>query len=583
MGFASIQECFVDQVGRTPEAVAVSAGDVRLTYRELDERANRLAHRLLALGAGPEVPVAVLVERSVEVAVAFLAVAKTGGYYVPLHSAYPQERRQWIMDRVGRPVLVADAAMAARGLPDTGHVVVVDTDPELSAQPATDPGVTAVRGQLAYVMFTSGSTGEPKGVAVTHGDVLDLATDSIWDNDHHERVLMVADYAFDVSTYEVWVPLLHGGTVVMAPHGDLDVDLLRRLIADNDITCVHLTAGLFRVVAEEAPDALAGVREVMTGGDVVAPSAVRQVLDACPGVLVRALYGPTETTLFATNSPMTAEFELGATTPIGRPMDGMRVHLLDDTLAQVPAGSVGEIYLAGAGVARGYVGSPDLTAERFVADPFGAPGERLYRTGDLGRLTEDGLVDFAGRADDQVKIRGFRVELAEIEAVLSRHAAVAHAVVAVRDNEDGDKRLVAYVVPDGMLDLGAVRAHVRDALPEFMMPAAFVVLDELPLTANGKVDRAALPDPDFGSGGGYRAPRNATETTLCAIFADVLGVARVGIDDSFFDLGGQSLLAMRLILRVEAELGSRITIAELFDAPAPVDLAERLGSASQAA
>jgi amino acid adenylation domain-containing protein len=580
MAFSSIQSRFADQVVRAPDAVAVSSAGVRLTYRELDERANRLAHRLRELGVGPEVPVAVLVERSAAVITAFLAIVKAGGYYLPLHSAYPPERQQWIMNQSGGPVLLTDTAMLARGVPAARATIVLDTaDQELSTRPASDPGPAAHPDQLAYVMYTSGSTGQPKGVAVTQRDVVTLATDRIWDSGRHQRVLMVAEYAFDVSTYEVWVPLLHGGTVVVAPHGDLDVGTLRRLLVDNEISCVHLTAGLFRVVAEEAPESLAIVREVMTGGDVVAPGAVQRVLDACPGITVRALYGPTETTLFATNSPITAPYRPGSTVPIGRPMDGMRVYVLDDRLRRVEAGVVGELYVTGAGVARGYAGRPDLTAERFVADPFAADatGERMYRTGDLARWTADGLVDFVGRADDQVKIRGFRVELAEVESVLARYAGVAHAVVVARDNEQGDKRLAAYVVPDGPageVDVPGLRAHVADALPEYMVPAAFTVLETLPLTPNGKVDRDALPAPDFENVSTYRAPRDATEETLCRIFADVLGVPQVGIDDSFFDLGGQSLLAMRLTLRVEAELGVRVPIAELFDAPTPIQLAD---------
>ncbi|MER5425520.1 non-ribosomal peptide synthetase [Streptosporangium roseum] len=580
MGSSStIHGRFAEQVGRTPDAVAVSSGDVRLTYRELDERANQMAHRLLSLGAGPEVPVAVLMERSVDVVVAILGIVKAGAFYLPVHDAYPLERKQWIMDQSGAPVLLTDEAMRARGLPRGGQVLIAGADRELAASPVSDPGTATDPDQLAYVIYTSGSTGHPKGVAVTHRDVLGLAFDQIWDTGRHERVLMVAPYAFNVSTYELWVPLLHGGQIVVAPPGDLDVGVLRRLIGEERITGVHLTAGLFRVVADEAPECLAGVREVLTGGDVIAPTAVRRVLEACPDTVVRAMYGATEMTLFSTHSPLTAPYEAGSVVAIGGPMDDVRLHILDDRLGPVPAGAVGELYISGRGVARGYFGRPDLTAERFVADPFGGAGERMYRTGDLMRRNDDGLLEFMGRANDQVKILGFRVELAEVEAVLARYPGLAHIAVVARETEAGEKRLVGYVVPEtGDLDTPALRAHAMDSLPEYMVPTVFVTMDALPLTPNGKLDRRALPEPDFEAVAPYRAPRDARQEVLCSIFAEVLGVPRVGIDDSFFELGGQSLLAMRLVSRIRAVLGVDLSIGDLFDAPTVADLDRQLGS-----
>ncbi|MFF5207150.1 amino acid adenylation domain-containing protein [Streptosporangium sp. NPDC000396] len=580
MASSSIQGRFAEQVSRVPDAVAVSSGDVRLTYRELDERANQLAHRLLGLGVRPEAPVAVLMERSADLVVAILGIIKAGAFYMPLHSAYPLDRMQWIVDQTAAPVLLADEAMRERGLPRCGQTVIVDTDRELPASPVSDPGVEIHPRRLAYVIHTSGSTGHPKGVAVTHRDVLGLALDGCWDTGHHERVLMVAPYAFNVSTYELWVPLLHGGRIVVAPPGDLDVAVLQRLISDNEITGIHLTAGLFRVLADEAPQALAGVREVLTGGDVIAPAAVRRVLQACPDTVVRAMYGATEVTLFSTHSPMTAPYEPGASVPVGGPMDDVRLHILDDRLNPVPDGVVGELYIAGRGLARGYYGRADLTAERFVANPFGAPGERMYRTGDLVRRNGDGLLEFAGRANDQVKIRGFRVELGEIEVVLAKYPGLAHAAVVVRENESGEKRLAAYVVPEsGDVDVAALRAHAAESLPEYMVPSAFVVMDALPLTPNGKLDRRALPEPDFAEGAAaYRAPRDARQEVLCSLFAEVLGVERVGIDDSFFDLDGQSLLAMRLTSRIRTVLGVEVSVGDLFNTPTVAGLSRLLES-----
>ncbi|MBE1576300.1 amino acid adenylation domain-containing protein [Amycolatopsis roodepoortensis] len=575
MTVASIQEAFSARARTHPGAVAVRSGDSAVTYAELDARAARLAGRLRDLGVTAEAPVAVLMDRSPDLIVALLAVLKAGGAYLPLHSAYPLDRMQWIVDDVGAGVLLTDTAMSGGELPSVGHVVVVDQEPA-AEQPyeAPLPGLDDER--LAYVIYTSGSTGRPKGVEVTHRSVLSLLGDSCWDPSVHGKVLMVAPYAFGVSTFEVWGPLLRGGEVVLAPPGTFDLQAVRRILAAEVVTSVHLTAGLFRVVAEEAPESLATVKEVMTGGDVVSSAAVRRVLEACPGIRVRIMYGQTETTLFSTYATFDGPDEVTETIPIGRPMDDTRTYVLDGDLRPVPDGEVGELYVAGAGVARGYAGRPDLTAERFVDDPSGAAGERMFRTGDLVRTREDGALEFSGRTDSQVKIRGFRVELSEIEAVLGKHPDVAHALV-VGALENGERRLAAYVVPGAAeVDLAELRAYVAEKVPDYMVPASFQSLGELPVTANGKIDRGALPEPVFGADNGYRAPRNPVEETLCGIFVKVLGAERVGLDDSFFDIGGQSLHAARLVLRVEGELGVRITVAELFDLPTVALLAKHV-------
>jgi amino acid adenylation domain-containing protein len=509
---------------------------------------------------------------------------KSGGFYLPLHDSYPLDRMQWIMDQSGAPVLLADEVTRARGLPAGAEVVLVDGEDGLAGEPATRPDVEIDPGQLAYVIYTSGSTGHPKGVAVANSDVIGLVFDSIWDSGRHARSLMIAPYAFNVSTYEFWVPLLHGGRIVVGPPGDLDVSVLGRLISTEEITGVHLTAGLFRVLAEEAPESLAGVQEVLTGGDVIAPGAVARVLEANPGIVIRAMYGATELTLFSTHHPMSADHGGAGVIPLGGPMDDVELRILDERLTPVADGTVGELYITGRGLARGYFGRPDLTAERFVANPFGGPGARMYRTGDLMRRNADGLLEFAGRAGDQVKIMGFRVELGEIEAVLAADPGLAHVAVVAKESSTGEKRLVAYVVPEsGEVDPVALRAHATEALPEYMVPAAFVALDALPLTPNGKVDRRALPEPDFENVSTYRAPTDARQEALCTVFADVLGVSQVGIDDSFFDLGGQSLLAMRLISRIRSTIGEVLTIAVLFDLPTVAGLAGYLEERAQAA
>jgi amino acid adenylation domain-containing protein len=599
---SSVQERFAQVVARTPGAIAVSSpaeGEV-LTYAELDERANRIARRLIGLGVRPEDPVMVLQERTVAMVASILGIVKAGATYLPLHSAYPLQRMQWIADHVGRAVLLADAVMRERGLPQVPVTVFVDSDAELPSLPGTDPGVRTGLDHLVHVIHTSGSTGEPMGVAVPHRGVLGLALDSCWDGGAHERIVMLAPYAFAVSTYELWVPLLHGGHLVLAPPGHLDVGTLRELIAEHKISAVHVTAGLFRVVADEAPECLAGVREVLTGGDVISAKAVQLILEACPDTVVRATYGSSELSLFVLSSPMRAPYSMGPVVPVGRGLDNIRLYMLDEQLRPLPPGEVGDLYVAGSRLARGYYRRPGVTAERFVADPFGEDGQRMFRTGDQVRVRQDGLIEFVGRSGDQVKIRGYRVELAEIESVLARYRRLAHAVVVARAVEDGEKRLIAYVVPEAghvgeasgglggvvppggsTVDIDGLRAHAKDLLPDYMVPSAFVTLDSLPLTPNGKVDREALPEPAEEAPAAYRAPQTPRQELLCSLFAEVLGVPRVGLDDSFFDLHGESLTAMRLVGSIQDRLGAELLVSDIFDMPTVAELDQQVEKALQ--
>nr|CEL14234.1 putative non-ribosomal peptide synthetase [Kibdelosporangium sp. MJ126-NF4] len=552
--------------------MAVVRGQDRLSYRDLDIRANQLAHRLRRFGVGPETPVAVLMERSTHLVVALLAVLKAGAFYLPLHSAYPPERMRKIMDHARRPILLVDASAKQYTLPDARLVIEADTEQAFTEMPQSDPGVPVTPDTTAYVMHTSGSTGEPVGVAVRHEGVLGMVEDSCWDGGGFDRVLALAPPAFSVSVYELWVPLLRGGQVVLAPPGEFDAHFLRQMVAEHAITGLHLTAGLFRLLAEDSPDCLNGVREVLTGGDVISPSAVRRVLDACPGLVVRSMYGATELSVFVTTAPV-ARPELGDGVPLGRPMTGVELYVLNDNRERVPDGAVGELYVGGRRLARGYYGRPDLTADRFVGNPFADKGERMYRTGDLVRLTGDGQVDFVSRVNDQVKIRGFRVEPLEVESALSARPGVAHVAVVVRESGAGDKQLVAYVVAEESgVDLAQLRAHARDQLPDYMVPSAFVAVDGLPLTPNGKIDRRALPEPTFDQAAGYEPPVTERQEMLCALFAEVLEVERVGIDDSFFDLGGQSMLAARVAARIEKAAGVRTTVGDVLNAPSVREL-----------
>ncbi|WP_229713995.1 non-ribosomal peptide synthetase, partial [Streptomyces fuscichromogenes] len=566
----TVPELFAAQVARSPEAIAVVCGQESLSYAELDARSDGFARYLIGRGVGPESLVGVVMPRSVELVVTLLGVVKAGGAYVPVDPEYPAERIEQILSDAGVQLVVGQRDVAAA---DGGGESVKGGLP-----------VAVVPDQLMYVMFTSGSTGVPKGVAVSHRDVADLVRDRCWEGEEKPRTLFRAPHSFDASTYEVWVPLLSGGCVVVAPEGVLDGRVLRELVSGYGLTHVHLTAGLFREIGQEDPGAFGGLSEVSTGGDVVSPAAVRGVLEAVPGTVVRSTYGPTEMTLCVTQVPFVSAGDVGEVVPVGRPMDNTQAYVLDAFLAPLPVGVAGELYVAGAGMARGYTGRPGLTAERFIADPFSGPGERMYRTGDVVRWTAGGLLEFVGRADDQVKIRGFRIEPGEVEAVVAGCDGVAQAVVVVREDTAGDKRLVAYVTPapDARPGLDrVVREHAASRLPEFMVPSAVVVLDTLPLTVNGKLDRRALPEPEYVSGGG-RGPATPVEEVLCRLFAEVLGLDHVGVDDDFFDLGGHSLLAMRLASRIRTELNIELPLRALFDTPTVAGIATSLESAAPA-
>ncbi|MFE7563419.1 non-ribosomal peptide synthase/polyketide synthase, partial [Kitasatospora sp. NPDC057500] len=572
----SLPEAFAAQAARTPEAVALVSGDVPLSYRELDDRANRLARLLAEHGVGAESPVAVVLERSAELVVAVLAVLKAGGTLVPVDADLPAARTAVLLADA-RPVCVLTAS--EQPVPAGARPLALDA-PEvrerLAALSADPLPLTWPAGQAASVHYTSGSTGIPKGVVTTQRDLVALALDRCWGASADMRVLFHAPHAFDASSYELWVPLLSGGTVVVAEPVALDAAALAALVARHGLTHVHVTAGLLRALAEQAPECFNGLREVLTGGDVVPAASVRRLLEHNEGLVVRHLYGPTEVTLCATQHEV--RDAVGEVLPIGRPLDNTRTYVLDDALTPVPAGVTGELYVAGVGLARGYAHQSARTAERFVADPFGS-GERLYRTGDRARWTADGRLVFAGRADAQLKIHGLRVEPGEVEAVLLAHPGVAQAAVLLREDTPGDERLVAYLVAGGSVDVDAVRAHAADRLPAAVVPSAFVVLDALPLTVNGKLDRAALPAPADGAPAARR-PADAREELLCAEFASILGVEQVEPDDNYFLLGGHSLLATRLVSRLRTVLGVEMPIRALFENPTPAALAGWLAEAA---
>ncbi|CAN3979390.1 Polyketide synthase modules and related proteins [Kitasatospora purpeofusca] len=572
----SLPGLFAAQAARTPDAVALAHDGGEVGYAELDARANRLAHHLIAAGVGPESPVALLMERSVDLVVATLAVLKAGGCYVPMHASLPPERMTALLADTAAPVLITD-----RAEPGFAHGAVVVRPGDEAGAPDHDPGLPVHPDRLAYVMFTSGSTGTPKGVAVRHRDVVDLADDRRWRDGRHERILLHSPHAFDAATYELWTPLLHGGTVVVAPPGTMDAEALHTVATRHGVTAVFLTKALFDLVAEQAPETFRALRTVCTGGEAASGTLMRRVLEHCPDLLLAHVYGPTEATTFATHHHLLPADLDGARAPIGGPLDNMRTHVLDARLQPVPPGVPGELYIAGAGLARGYWRRAALTAERFVADPFGTGG-RMYRTGDLVRRRADGAIEFLGRIDGQVKLRGFRIELGEIEAVLSGHPAVRQVIVVAREDRPGDTRLVGYCAVtaealDGRPELAAeLKEFAAATLPGYMVPSAVVVLPALPLNANGKVDRRALPAPELGTDPAGRAPRDDRERALCALFGEILGIEDITVDDDFFALGGHSLLATRLVGRVRADLGAELAIGDLFQAPTVAALAARL-------
>ncbi|WP_050515576.1 non-ribosomal peptide synthetase [Streptomyces rimosus] len=549
---------------RHAEAPAVRYGDATLTYGELDARANRCAWYLRAKGVTPGARVAVMLDRSADLVTVLLGIAKAGAVAVPVDTAYPVERVRFLLED-SAPVLVMTRSEVAEAL---GHFPAVP----LPVRVPPESGL--------YVMYTSGSTGTPKGVVATHANVAALALDPCWDGIGTGRVLFHAPHTFDASTLELWVPLLNGGCVVVAPAADLDGTTLAGLVEEHALTAVHVTAGLFRVLAQESPECFAGLQHVLTGGDVVPAEAVARVAEVCPGAAVHHLYGPTETTLCATTHTLPPGAQAPAVLPIGRPRDGVRVFVLDTHLHPVPTDVAGELYVAGCGVAHGYLGRAALTAERFVACPYG--GGRMYRTGDLVRWDRDGNLVFLGRADDQVKVRGFRIEPAEIEAVLGQAPGVDQVAVVVREDRPGDKRLVAYVVGDA----SGVRDFAADRLPDYMIPGTLVPLDALPITGNGKVDRAALPAPDYAAASAGRAPRTPLEILFCRMFAEVLGLGAegahpdsgpdtdpgIGADANFFELGGDSIISLQLVARA-ARAGYRISATDVFQHKTPEALA----------
>ncbi|MEZ0115638.1 amino acid adenylation domain-containing protein [Catenulispora sp. EB89] len=622
----TVPELFALQAQRSPEADALVSWASAVSYRELDIRSTHLAEALRSRGVGPEALVAVGLPRSVDLAVALLGVLKAGGAYLPIDPSRPVEAVKPVFGDCSVHALLTDAATADELGPELGVPAIVlsqvlaqgadvvgdgDGDGVGDGHGGSAASVPPHPDNLMAVLYGGGSHGATASVAVTHRNMQRLVMDRRWQEGGETAVLWHSPHTFDALALELWTPLLTGGRVVVAPPGELDPDDLTDDRTPDDVSSLWLSAGQFCAIAADRPERLAGVREVWTGVDRVPAAAVRRVRAACPDLMIVTGYGPTEAAGFAASHRVAVDAPVLPGT-IGGPLDNTAVYVLGAGLAPVPVGVTGELYVAGSGVARGYPGQPGHTAERFVPCPFGAPGARMFRTGDRVRWVADGdgsaRLEYVGTAGARVEVRGHAVEAAEVEEVLSEHAGLAHALVAGVRDPSGRQCLAAYVVPaagkdgkdgkagvagagtgDGAREGAAdqagpssedLRRFAAERLPEYLVPSVFVVLDALPLTAGGRVDRASLPAPEFG-GPGYRAPRNDTERILAEVFAEALEVERVGIDEDFFDLGGNSLRAIRLVGLVRSELNQELSIRTLFAVRTITGLSEMWSSLAQ--
>jgi amino acid adenylation domain-containing protein len=583
---ACIHELFEAQVERTPEAVAIVFGNQSLTYRQLNQQANQLAHYLQKLGVKPGAMVGICVERSLDMVVGFLAIIKIGAGYVPLDPTYPKERLDLMLGDSRITALLVHKPTKPNITTQIAHLVCLDAERERIACESEQNLCSEVTADsTAYVMYTSGSTGKPKGIAIPHRAISRLVFDTNYIRiESNDRIAQASNASFDAATFEIWGALLHGARLVGISR---DVVLSPQDFAaqlwDQGISILFLTTALFNQLARETPNAFRSIRTLLFGGEAVDPLWVSVVLRNDPPERLLHVYGPTESTTFTTWYLVRDVAEGGATVPIGCPISNTQVYILDSHFNPAPVGVPGELCISGDGLARGYLNRPDLTAEKFLPNPFGAPGARLYRTGDLVRYLPNGNIEFLGRIDHQVKLRGFRIELGEIEATLAQTPGVSEAVVLAREDRPDEKRLVAYLIPQAGRSPTAreLREALQSKLPDYMIPSAFVTLDAFPLTPNGKVDRRALPIPEGRSSEaeGFIAPRTPTEEILAGIWANVLGVERISVNDSFFEMGGHSLLATQVISRVRQAFEVELPLRRLFESPTVAGLAECIENA----
>lgn len=567
--------CVHDLVGAKanamPHAIAVVAADKQLTYGELNARANQLAHLLRSFGVGPDSRVGLCVRRSVDLVIGALGILKAGGAYVPLDPAYPSNRLSMLLEDSDARLLVTQSSVASQLPPGNWRTVMLDSDAEVVKYPSVAPVSEAKAEDLAYVIFTSGSTGRPKGVQITHANLLNLV---FW----HQRTFKItpADRAtlqaspgFDAAVWELWPYLAAGASLYLVDEEVRNApESLRDWMTAKGITISFLPTAIAQYMIDLQWPSESLLRVLLTGADTL----YRHPPANLPFAFVNN-YGPTECTVVATSGTVASGIGRDELPSIGSPIDNTQVYVVDASLNPVPAGAQGELLIGGRSVARGYLNLPDLTAEKFIPDPFSKdPAARLYRTGDLGRYLPNGEIAFLGRIDEQIKIRGYRIEPQEISAVLERHPAVKTSLVAAHTDVSGEKRLVAYVVAtgDGRLKAGALRKFLSDYLPDYMTPSTFVQLEVMPLSAHGKLDRACLPEPTEENtlqDDSYEAPRSPIEERVASIVETLLGVKRVGIDDDFFNMGGHSLLGAQMVVRIRDAFGVALSLRSLFDDP----------------
>jgi amino acid adenylation domain-containing protein len=583
-----IHQLFEEQTARTPDAVAVVCGETQLSYSALNAQANQLAHALRTLGVGPGTLVALCVDRSLEMVVGLLGVLKAGGAYVPLDPDYPKERLAFMLTDSQAPVLLTQQRLLARLPAYAGRIVFLDAGlTETAAGVCDNTAPAADLDDPAYVIYTSGSTGVPKGVVIPHRAIANHMRwmDEVFPLCADDCVVQKTPFSFDASVWEFYAPLLVGARLVLAkPGGHQDTAYLIKLITAHKVTILQVVPTMLRLLAEDPGfGACTTLRRIFSGGEALS-FELQHLVHARLGAELVNLYGPTEATIDAT-SWVCERGSARQTIPIGRPIANTQAYILDTARQLVPVGVPGELYIGGAGLAAGYLHRPDLTAERFVPNPFSADrGARLYRTGDLVRYLPDGAIEYLGRLDTQVKFRGYRIELGEVETALRRHPAVGKCVVVVREDGPGSQQIVAYVVPAGVPPVpDELRAALRATVPDYMVPTAFVLLDALPLTPNGKVDRQALPAPDLDveRSHAFRAPSTTAEVALAAIWAEVLGVSGVGTDDNFFALGGHSLSAVQVLTRARKVFGLDIPLRALFEQPTLGGFAEYVALQAQ--
>ena len=523
--------------------------------------------------------VGLCMERSLEMVVGLLGILKAGGAYLPLDPNLPSQRLGFMIANASVPVVLTTQPFREKLPEGAARIILLDTKEMFTQEPTSVPMSQATAQNLAYVLYTSGSTGEPKGVAVTHRNIARLVCNVKFARlDAEQTFLHHSVLSFDLSTLEIWGPLVNGGCCAVAPPGVLDARAFERAVKNDGVTCVWLTASLFNVLMDAVPTCLAGVSQVVIGGEALSPPHIARAQAALPGVKFINGYGPTEATVFACCYAIEHSFEKGPHgIPIGQAITDTQLYVLDDYMEPVPVGVPGQLYIGGGGVARAYLGRPELTAACFVANPFGEPGSRIYRTGDQACYRLDGNVEFIGRTDHQVKLRGFRIELGEVESALATHPQISKCVVVVY-GEDKHRQLVAYVVGRQSLDMEEVRSYLQTRLPEYMVPSVFIQIPALPLMPSGKLNRKALPSPNLQKKQEYVAPSTETEIALAEIWSDVLEVERIGLDDGFFDLGGQSLLATQVLARVRERFGVDMPLRVLFGASTLRGLARQIDS-----